>query len=241
MIIFVFVIQSEFTGWYGSGLWHELGTIEILVIPGQTSVRARHVTLLSWREWWEDITNLGWLTLCSPPQVENGCMLEDCPYWGGRCELFKDINNFAILASCWWYFYASLTQNSSNLCSFSAFSFNWRSNLLSCIAIEVLFHVLSLKKHAWWTWIFWILVWRLNYFRFFSQWRFISLPNILMNSSRCIIASLFVFSIKVIQIGAIRSTETCKLAFIIVVIIMLFQRGVWKIFVDKQSLGCTRR
>ena len=149
-----FVIQSEFTARYGSGLWHELGTIEILVIPGQTSVRAGHVTLLSWREWWEDITNLGWLTLCSPPQVENDCMLENCPYWGSRCELFKDINNFAILASCWWYFYASLTRNSSNLRSFSAFFFNWRSNLLSCTAIEALFHVLSLTNHAWWTWFF---------------------------------------------------------------------------------------
>ena len=122
--------------------------------PWPNTVRAGHVTLLSWREWWENITNLGWLTLCSPPQVENDCMLQDCPYWGSRCELFKDINNFAILASCWWYFYASLTRNSSNLRSFSAFSFNWRSNLLSCTAIEALFHVLSLTNHAWWTWFF---------------------------------------------------------------------------------------
>ena len=79
------------------------------------------------------------------------------------------------------------------------------------------------------------LVWRLDHFRFISQWRFICLPNIFMDSSRCIIVSLFVFSIKVIQIGAIRSTETCRLAFIIVVIIMLFQRGVWKIFVYEVS------
>ena len=49
MIIIVFVILSEFTGWYGSGLLHEVGTIKILVIPGQTSARARDVTLLSWR------------------------------------------------------------------------------------------------------------------------------------------------------------------------------------------------
>ena len=34
------------------------------------------------------------------------------------------------------------------------------------------------------------------------------------DSSRCIIINLFVFSIKVIQIDAIRSTETCRLAFI---------------------------
>ena len=91
MITLVFVIESEFTGWYGSGLWHELGTIETLVIPGQTSLRAGDVTLLSWREWWEDITKLGWLTLCSPPQVENGSILEDCLCWAGRCELFKEM------------------------------------------------------------------------------------------------------------------------------------------------------
>ena len=135
-MIIVFLIQSEFTGWYGSGLWHELGTIEILVIPGQTSVRAGDVTLLSWREWWEDITELGWLTLFSPPQAENSCMLEDCPYWGTGCELFKGINNCAILPSSWRSFSASLARNSSNLRFLSAFSFNWRSNLLSCEAIE---------------------------------------------------------------------------------------------------------
>ena len=136
MIIIIFVIQSKFTGWYGSGLWHELSTIEILVMPGQTSAWAGDVTLLSWREWWEDITELGWLTLCSPPQAENGCMFEDCLYWGGGCQLFKDINNCAILASCWRSFCASLTRNSSNLRSLSALSFNWHSNLLSCAVIE---------------------------------------------------------------------------------------------------------
>ena len=94
------------------------------------------MTLLSWREWWEDVTKLGWLTSCSPPQAENGCLLEDCPYWGGGCELFKDINNCAILASCWRSFCASLTRNSSNLRSLSALSFNWHSNLLSCAVIE---------------------------------------------------------------------------------------------------------
>ena len=73
---------------------------------------------------------------------------------------------------------------------------------------------------------FLFLVWRLDYFLFLLQWRFINLLNILMNSFRCIIVSLFVFRIKVIQIGAIRSTETCMLALIMVVIIMLFQRGV---------------
>ena len=52
-----------------------------------------------------------------------------------------------------------------------------------------------------------------------------------MNSSRCIIVNLFVFSIKVIQIGAIRSTETYRVTFIIFVITMLFQRGLWKSFV----------
>ena len=136
MIITVFVIQSDFTGWYRSGLLHELATIEILVISNQTFVRVGDVTLLSWREWWEDITDVGWLTLCSPPQGENGCMLEDCPYWVGSCELFKDINNCAILASCLRSFSASLAQNSSNLQSLSSFSFNWCSNLLSCAAIE---------------------------------------------------------------------------------------------------------
>ena len=136
MIIAVFVIQSEFTGWYRSGLSHELATIEIFVISDQTSVRAGDVTLLSWREWWEDIMDVGWLTLCSPSQVENGCLFEDCPYWAGSCELFKDIKNCAILASCWRSLSASLAQNSSNLHSLSSFSFNWRSNLLSCAAIE---------------------------------------------------------------------------------------------------------
>ena len=63
-------------------------------------------------------------------------MLEDFPYWGGGCELFKDINNYAILASCWRSFLASLARNSSNLRSLSALSFNWRSNLLSCAVIE---------------------------------------------------------------------------------------------------------
>ena len=133
MLIIDFVIQSEFTGWYGSGLtW----TRHQLAIPGQTSVRAGDVTLLSWRKWWDDIIELGWLTLSSPPQAENGYMLEDCPYWGGGCELFKNINKCAILASCWRSFSASLARNSSNLRSLSAFSFKWRSNLLSCAAIE---------------------------------------------------------------------------------------------------------
>ena len=91
MIVIAFAIQSEFTGWYGSGIWHELDTIEILVIPGQTSVRTGDVTLLSWCKWWEDITELGWLALCSPLQAENGYMLEDCPYCDSGCELFKDI------------------------------------------------------------------------------------------------------------------------------------------------------
>ena len=136
MIIMVLLVQSKFTGWYGSGLWHELGTIKVLVIPDQTSVRAGDMTLLSWCKSWEDITELGWLTLCSPPQVENGCMLEDCPYWGGRCELFKDTNHFAILVSCWHSFSASLAQNSSNLRSLPAFFFNCRSSLLSWAAIE---------------------------------------------------------------------------------------------------------
>ena len=136
MIIIVFVIQSEFTGWHGSGFWHKLSTIEILFILGQTSVRAGDVTLLSWRKWLEDITELGWLTLYSPPQAENGCILEDCPYWGGGCKLFKGINNCAILASCWRSFPAPLAWNLSNLSLLSAFSFNWRSNLLSCAAIE---------------------------------------------------------------------------------------------------------
>ena len=88
------------------------------------SVRAGGATLLSWREWWEDITELGWLTLCSPPQAKYRCILEDCPYWGGGSELFKDINNCAILASCWQSFSASPVRNSSNLRSLSAFSFN---------------------------------------------------------------------------------------------------------------------
>ena len=35
--------------------------------------------------------------------------------------------------------FASLARNSSNLCSLSAFFFNWRSNLLSCEAIEAFF------------------------------------------------------------------------------------------------------
>ena len=131
-MIIVFLIQSE-----RSGLWHELGTIGILVIRGQISARAGDATLLSWREWWEDITELGWLTLCSPPQAENGCMLEDCPYWGGGWELFKDINNCAIFALCWWSFSASLARNSSNVCYLLAFFLNWRSNLWSCAAIEV--------------------------------------------------------------------------------------------------------
>ena len=122
--VILFLIQSEFTGWYRSGLWHELGTKEILVIAGQTSVWAGDVTLLSWREWWEDVTELCWLTLCSPPQAENGCMFEDSPYWSGGCELFKDINNCAILASCWRSFSASLARNSSNLGSLAVFSFN---------------------------------------------------------------------------------------------------------------------
>ena len=106
---------------------------------------------------------------------------------------------------------------------------------ISCLAqhLKHLFHVLSLTNHAWWTWFF--LISCVEAWLFLLQWRFISLPNILMNSSRFIIISLFVFSIKVIQIGAIRSTETCRLAFIIVVIIMLFQRGVWKIFVYEVS------
>ena len=91
MIIIVFVIQSEFAGWYGSGLWHKLGTIEILVTPGQPSVRAGDMTLLSWGEWWEDITELGWLTLCSPPQAERGCVLEDCLYWGADVSFLKTL------------------------------------------------------------------------------------------------------------------------------------------------------
>ena len=124
LIVILFLIQSEFTGWYRSGLWHELGTKEILVIAGQTSVWAGNVTLLSWREWWEDVTELCWLTLCSPPQAENGCMFEDSPYWSGGCELFKDINNCAILVSCWRSFSASLARNSSNLGSLAVFSFN---------------------------------------------------------------------------------------------------------------------
>ena len=138
--------------------WDELGTIEILFIPGQTSVRAGDVTSLSWREWWEDIIELGWLTLCSPPQAENGCMLENCPYWGGGCELFKDINNCAILASCWQSFSASFARNSSNLRSLSAFSFNGVQ--IFCLAqwLKHLFHVLSLTNHAWWTWFFLISV-----------------------------------------------------------------------------------
>ena len=136
MIIIVFVIQSDFTSWYRSELWHELSTIEILVTPFQTSVRAGDVALLSWHKWWEDIIELGWLILCSPPQAENGCMLEDCPYWGGGWELFKDINNCAIFALCWWSFSSSLAQNSSNVCYLLAFSFNWCSNLWSCAAIE---------------------------------------------------------------------------------------------------------
>ena len=98
--------------------------------------RAGDMTLLSWCEWWEDIAELGWLILGSPPQAENGCMLEDCPYWDGECELFKDISNCAILASCGQSISASLAQNSSNLHSLSAFSFNWRSNLLSGPALE---------------------------------------------------------------------------------------------------------
>ena len=136
MIIIVFVIQFEFTSWYRSGLWHELSTIEILVTPFKTSVRAGDVVLLSWHKWWEDIIELGWLTLCSPPQAENGCMFEDCLYWGGGCQLFKDINNCAILASCWRSFSASLAWNSINLRSLSAFSFKWRSNPLYCALIE---------------------------------------------------------------------------------------------------------
>ena len=131
-----FCIQSKFTGWYRSGLWHELGTIEILVIAGQISVQAGDVTLLSWRKRCEDITELGWLTLCSPPLAENSWILADCPYWDCGCELFKDINNWGILASCWQSFFASLTRNSSNLRSLSAFSFNWHLNLLPCAAIE---------------------------------------------------------------------------------------------------------
>ena len=63
-------------------------------------------------------------------------MLENCPYWGGGCELFKDINNCAILASCWQSFSVSLARNSSNLRFLSAFSFNWHSNLLPCAVIE---------------------------------------------------------------------------------------------------------
>ena len=149
-----FCIQSEFTGWYGSGLWHELGTIEILVIPGQTSVRAGDMKLLSWREWWEDITELGWLTLCSPPQAENGRLLEDCPYWGGGCELFKDINNYAILASCWRSFSASLAWNSGTSVPFQHFPLIGVE--IPCLAqrLKHLFHVLSLTNHAWWTWFF---------------------------------------------------------------------------------------
>ena len=58
----------------------------LLVIPDQTSVQAGDMILLSWREWWDDITELGWLTLCSPPQAESGCMLEDFSYWGDGCE-----------------------------------------------------------------------------------------------------------------------------------------------------------
>ena len=100
--------------------------------------------------------------------------------------------------------------------------------------LKHLFHLLLLTNHAWWTWFF--LISCVEAWLFLLQWRFISLPNILMNSSRCIIVSLFVFSIKVIQISAIRSTETCKLTFIIVVIIMLFQRGV-QIFAYERSLG----
>ena len=136
MIIIVFVIQSDFTSWYRSELWHELSTIEILVTPFQTSVRAGDVALLSWHKWWEDIIELGWLILCSPPQAENGWMLEDCPYWGGGWELFKDINNCAIFALCWWSFSSSLARNSSNVCYLLAFPFNWCSNLWSCAAIE---------------------------------------------------------------------------------------------------------
>ena len=130
-MIIVFLIQSE-----RSGLWHELGTIETLVIRGQISARAGDATLLSWREWWEDITELGWLTLFSPLQAENACILLDCSYWGPKCELFKDINNCAILPLWWRSFSTSLARNSGNLRSLSVFSFNWRSNLLSCAAIE---------------------------------------------------------------------------------------------------------
>ena len=146
-----FCIQSEFTGWYGSGLWHELGTIEILVIPGQMSVGAGDVTLLSWRRRWEDIIKLGWLTLCSPPQVENSWMLEDGPCWGCGCELFKDINNCAILASCWQFFLLDLHGTQATSVPFQRFPLIGIQ--ISCLAQQLkhLFHVLSLTNHAWWT------------------------------------------------------------------------------------------
>ena len=154
MIIIVFVIQSEFTSWYRSGLWHELSTIEILVTSFKTSVRAGDVVLLSWHKWWEDIIELGWLTLCSPPQAENGCMFEDCLYWGGGCQLFKDINNCAILASCWRSFSASLAWNSGTSVPFQHFPLIGVE--IPCLAqrLKHLFHVLSLTNHAWWTWFF---------------------------------------------------------------------------------------
>ena len=78
---------------------------------------------------------VGLTDLCSPLEAENCCMLEDSPNWGGRCELFRDINNCTILASCWRPFSASFSWNSSNLHSLLVFSFNWRSNLLSCTVI----------------------------------------------------------------------------------------------------------
>ena len=216
-----FCIQSKFTGWYRSGFWHELGTIEILVIAGQISAQAGDVTLPSWRKRCEGITELGWLTLCSPPLAENSWILADCPYWDCGCELFKDINNWGILASCWQSFFASLTRNSSNLRSLSAFSFNWHSNLLPCAAIEPFIPRAIAGKPCVVDLIFSnSLCGGLTIFDFFRNG--ISLSNILMNSFRCIIVSLFVFSVKVIQISAIRSTGTCRLAFIIVVITMFF-------------------
>ena len=143
MIITVFVIQSEFTGWYRSGLLHELATIEILVISNQTSVRVGDVTLLSWREWWEDITDVGWLTLCSPPHTETAQArflkkLTTVPFSLHVCDLFL------------------LHLHGTQATSIPFQCFPLIGVQISCLAqrLKNLFHVLSLTNHVWWTWFF---------------------------------------------------------------------------------------
>ena len=119
-------------------------------IPGQTSVRAGDVALLSWREWWEE----GWLTLCSFPKEKKAACLKIAHTGAADASFLKTLTTVPFSIHVGDLFLLHL--HGTKATSVPIQRFPLIGVKISCLAqrLKHLFHVLSLTNHAWWTWFF---------------------------------------------------------------------------------------